>query len=210
VAALKDWQARLTSGLERWADAVPVIGGPRLRRYGPAPGATDLVVCSWLDACESAGGFDAVISIESPDATPDSGQLRRFGQPGEPAHKVLCFHDIDDPHLPTPPRRRHVREGLLFARQHAGRRMLIHCYAGVSRSTALAYAILIDHHGAIGDERRMLDRLVEIRPQACPNRLVVRYADQLLGCRGRMIRAVDEHPVIQATRARNFAPPSAM
>jgi predicted protein tyrosine phosphatase len=207
MAALQDWRTRLRSQLERGLDAIPLIGGPRLIAYEAAPGSADLVVCSWLDACERAAAFDAVISIESPDATPDNGRLRRFIEPDEPAHKVLCFHDIDDPRLPAPPRRRHVREGLLFARQHAGRRLLIHCHAGVSRSTALAYAILIDHHRAIGDERRMLDHLVALRPQACPNRLMVRYADQLLGCRGRMIQAVEEHPVIQETRRRNFSPP---
>jgi predicted protein tyrosine phosphatase len=210
MAALSDWRARLRSGVARGLDALPWIGAPRLLPYGPAPGTVDLVVCSWQDACERAAAFEAVISIESPDVTPDNGQLRRFVEPGEPAHKVLCFHDVDDPRLPMPPRRHHVRDGLLFARRHAGRRLLIHCYAGISRSTALAYAILIDHHGAIGDERRILDRLVELRPQASPNRLMVRYADQLLGCRGRMIRAVEEHPVIQETRRRYAAPPPAL
>lgn len=201
------WHRRLRTHLEDGWAALPLIGGPRLLPPEPGRAAADVVVCSWTDACERAAGFDAVISIESPDATEQSGRLRRFVEPGEPAHQVLCFHDIDDPRLPAPPRRRHVCDGLLFARRHAGRRLLIHCYAGVSRSTALAYAILIDHHGALGDERRILDRLMELRPQACPNRLMVRYADQLLGCRGRMIRAVEEHPVIQETRRRNFSPP---
>ena len=171
---------------------------------------TELLVCSWLDACEHAAGYDAVISIESPTATSDSGRLRRFGAADEPAHQVLCFRDIEDPHQPAPPRRRHVRDGLGFARTHAGRRILIHCYAGVSRSTALAYAILIDQHGAVGDEPAMLERLLALRPQACPNRLVVRYADELLGCGGRMIRAVEDHPIIQATRQRTFSPPDGL
>ena len=206
MVVLRQWRTRLEDG---WA-ALPVIGRPRL---APAPRdrtATDVAVCSWLDACEQAVGYDAVISIESPHATEDNGRLRRFGAPGEPAHHVLCFHDIEDPHQPAPPRRRHVRDGLVFARRHAGRRLLIHCHAGVSRSTALAYAVLIDQHGAVGDEARMLERLLALRPQACPNRLVIRYADQLLGCAGRMIRAVDDHPTIQATRRRNFGPPAAV
>ncbi|MBI3513971.1 MAG: dual specificity protein phosphatase family protein, partial [Proteobacteria bacterium] len=146
--------------------------------------------------------------IESPDATEQSGRLRRFTQATEPAHQVLCFYDIDDPRQPAPPRRGHVRDGLLFARQHVDRRLLIHCYAGISRSTALAYAILIDRHGGVGDERRLLEHLLEIRPQATPNRLMVRHADALLRRGGRMIAAVDGHPVIQETRRRNFSPPA--
>lgn len=199
--------ARLRAHLEDGWAALPLIGGPRLTPWSRGGAPADVVVCSWLDACERAAFHDAVISIESPNATPDNGRLRRFGAPGEPAHHVLCFHDVEDPHHPTPPRRRHVRDGLHFARAHAGRLLLIHCYAGVSRSTALAYAILIDQHGAVGAEAAMLDRLLALRPQACPNRLMVRYADQLLGCRGRMIRAVESHPAIQATRQRNFSPP---
>jgi predicted protein tyrosine phosphatase len=169
---------------------------------------TELVICGFEEACERAASFDAVISIESPDATPTTGRLRRFRAAAEPAHKVLRFHDVEDVHQARPPTRRHVRAGLEFARRHAGRRLLIHCYAGVSRSTALAYAILVHRHGAVGREYGMLERLLALRPQACPNRLVVRHADALLGCGGRMVQAVEEYPRVVETRRRNFSPPS--
>jgi predicted protein tyrosine phosphatase len=208
VTALRRWGRVVKARLGDRVAGLPLIRGRPLEPYDGPPGA-NLVICSWTDACALAASFEAVISIESPDATTDSGRLRRFGGPGEPAHQVLCFHDVEETWMPAPPRRRDVREGLLFARQHAGRQLLIHCHAGVSRSTALGYAILIDQHRARGDERRMLERLLALRPQACPNRLVVRYADELLGCRGRMIAAVESHPVIQETRRRNFSPPEA-
>lgn len=186
------------------------LGGPPLRPYPPGVARDSaLVICSFDDACRDAAAYDAVISIESPDATRATGRLERFREAHEPAHKVLRFHDIEDPRAPAPPRRHHVRAGLDFARRQAGRRLLIHCHAGVSRSTALAYAILVHRHGAAGDEPRLLERILEIRPQACPNRLVVRYADALLGCGGRMIAAVEAHPVILETRRRNFSPPAA-
>lgn len=169
----------------------------------------DLVICSFADACESAHGFDAVISIESPGAAVGNGQLQRFRKPGEPAHLVLCFHDIEDAGQATPPQRGHVAEGLAFARAHAERRLLIHCFAGVSRSTALAYAILVDRARARDDERAVLERLLALRPQACPNRLMVRHADELLGRAGRMLAAVEAHPIIMETRRRNFSPPPA-
>ncbi len=145
-----------------------------------------------------------MISIESPGSTPATGRLRRFRAHTGPAHKVLRFYDIEDPKQAASPARHHVRAGLDFARRQAGRRLLIHCHAGVSRSTALAYAILVDRQGAVDDERRLLERILEVRPQACPNRLMIRHADALLDRGGRMIRAVDEHPVIQATRQPQF------
>jgi predicted protein tyrosine phosphatase len=170
----------------------------------------DIVICSFADACERAAAFDAVISIESPDATEVTGRLQRFHAVHEPAHEVLCFHDIEDASQPTAPQGRHVAAGLAFARRHVERRLLIHCFAGISRSTALAYAILIDRaraHGDHPDERAVLESLLALRPQACPNRLMVRYADALLDCGGRMIEAVERHPVIIETRRRNFSPP---
>jgi predicted protein tyrosine phosphatase len=173
-----------------------------------APRDSALVICNFDDACRDGGGFEAVISIESPDSTPATGRLGRFRAAHEPIHKVLRFHDIESRRDPHPPLRHHVRAGLAFARRHAGRRLLIHCHAGVSRSTALAYAILVHRAGPDCDEARVLERILELRPQACPNRLVVRHADVLLGRGGRMLRAVEAHPVIQETRRRNFSPPS--
>lgn len=169
----------------------------------------DLVISDFAEACRRALEFDAVISIESPDATPLTGRLRRFRKTTEPAHKILRFHDIELASLPMPPQRRHVAAGLDFARRHVGRRLLIHCFAGVSRSTALAFAILVDRHDGVGDEGLLLETLLALRPQACPNRLVVQHADALLGRGGRMIEAVERHPVIQETRRRNFSPPPA-
>ncbi len=201
---LRDWTSSLQDRLaDRFAGE---LLGPR---RAPRDDSPELVIGSFDDARAEAAGFDAVISIESPDSTPSTGRLQRFRAPTEPAHKVLRFRDIEDPMLPAAPARHHVRAGLRFARRHRGRRLLIHCHAGVSRSTALAFAILIDRHDAVGDEHRLLERILELRPQACPNRLVVRHADALLGCAGRMIQAVEDHPVIQATRRRNFSPPGA-
>ena len=200
---LRDWTSSLR---DRLADR---FAGEPLPYRAPGGDSPVLVIGSFDDARAQAAGFDVVISIESPDSTPSTGRLRRFRASSEPAHKVLRFRDIEDANLPAAPARHHVRAGLRFARRHRGRRLLIHCHAGVSRSTALAFAILIDRHDAVGDEHRLLERILELRPQACPNRLVVRHADALLGCAGRMIQAVEDHPVIQATRRRNFSPPGA-
>ena len=67
--------------------------------------------------------------------------------------------------------------------------LLIHCLAGVSRSSAAAYAIICKLLGA-GCEVAAYKHLLHIRPCASPNGLVVKYADQLLDRNGAMIQAI--------------------
>ena len=73
------------------------------------------------------------------------------------------------------PRKQHVEEILAFGRafqhEHGGRvdaHLLIHCHAGISRSTA-ALATLLARHTALGDEAGIFARIREIRPIAWPN-----------------------------------------
>ncbi len=67
---------------------------------------------------------------------------------------------------------------------------LVHCWAGISRSTAAAYILLCDIRGQ-GHEAAIARELRALAPHAQPNRLMVRHADQLLGREGRMIAAVE-------------------
>ena len=67
--------------------------------------------------------------------------------------------------------------------------LLIHCQVGVSRSTAIALAILADRLGP-GQEGEALQALLRLRPQAIPNLLVVSLADDLLARNGALRRAV--------------------
>lgn len=67
--------------------------------------------------------------------------------------------------------------------------LVIHCYAGVSRSTAAAFiaACVVD------EARSEMDIAREIRersPTATPNALMVKIADRLLQRDGRMVEAV--------------------
>lgn len=68
--------------------------------------------------------------------------------------------------------------------------ILVHCWAGISRSTAAAYILLCDLHPA-GEERRLADSLRFYAPHAQPNRLMVQHADHLLARHGRMISAIE-------------------
>ncbi|RAK66362.1 hypothetical protein [Phenylobacterium kunshanense] len=70
-----------------------------------------------------------------------------------------------------------------------GRALLVHCFHGVGRSAAVALAILADRAGP-GREQAALDRLLAIRPQATPNLVVVKLADEVLGRNGALVAAV--------------------
>lgn len=106
-------------------------------------------------------------------------------------HLRVGFSDIVAPregHLP--PTDAHVRAVLDFAAAWDRERpMLLHCYAGISRSTAAAYAIACAL--APGrDEAEWARELRRLAPSATPNRLFVQIADGLLGRQGRMDAAI--------------------
>ena len=64
--------------------------------------------------------------------------------------------------------------------------VLIHCEAGVSRSSAAALILYTCLLGQ-GSERKAMERVLRQRPIARPNRRMVEIADKLLGREGRLI-----------------------
>jgi predicted protein tyrosine phosphatase len=66
---------------------------------------------------------------------------------------------------------------------------LVHCHMGISRSTA-AMAVLLAQLHPEADEDRIFSRILEIRPQAWPNCVMIELADDLLGRGGRLVAAV--------------------
>jgi predicted protein tyrosine phosphatase len=128
-----------------------------------------------------------LVSLLSPEhmiATPEGFPAAR--------HLRLGVNDIVDPAAGTaPPARAHIDQLLEFARGwDASRPMVIHCWAGISRSMASAFAILCDR---LGEDREIeIARAIRQRaPHAQPNRLLVQHADDALGRRGRMIAALN-------------------
>jgi predicted protein tyrosine phosphatase len=109
----------------------------------------------------------------------------------EENHLFLGINDIVEPTdgLITPGEA-HVQQLIAFV--EAWDRtwpMVVHCYAGISRSTAAAYVALC----TVRPERSELEiaqRMREASPWAYPNPLIVAYGDELLGREGRMIAAV--------------------
>ncbi|HEV8431540.1 MAG TPA: dual specificity protein phosphatase family protein [Pyrinomonadaceae bacterium] len=65
-------------------------------------------------------------------------------------------------------------------------RILIHCEAGISRSTAAAFIMYACWLGP-GQEREAMTRVLAQRPIAIPNRRMVQIADRLLEREGRLV-----------------------
>ncbi|WGR95788.1 protein tyrosine phosphatase [Bradyrhizobium sp. ISRA443] len=89
------------------------------------------------------------------------------------------------------PNEEHIEKVLSFVRGWDRRApMVVHCYAGISRSTASAFAAVcaLNPHR---DEMVIAQLIREASPIAAPNRLIVSLADKALGREGRMLRALD-------------------
>ncbi len=139
--------------------------------------------------CES--GVSHVLSILDPDwPVPEA-----FGAFGEHAKLELRFHDVIDEHNTDviAPQRVHVAELLAFGRglsaePHADPHLLVHCHAGVSRSTASMALILAQ---ALPDTSadRIFEEVLRIRPQAWPNLRILELGDAELNRRGELVAA---------------------
>ena len=89
------------------------------------------------------------------------------------------------------PSERHIEQVLNFVRGwDRGAPLVVHCYAGISRSTASAFASVcaLNPHR---DEASIAQALRRASPTATPNTRIVSIADRLLRRDGRMIAAIE-------------------
>lgn len=105
-------------------------------------------------------------------------------------HLKLALHDIvsAQPGLQAPDRASVARLIEFVAAWDQDGPLLIHCWAGVSRSTAAAFITACLHNPG-GDEEEIAWRLRRASPTAHPNPRIVALGDDLLGRGGRMKRA---------------------
>lgn len=98
----------------------------------------------------------------------------------------LQFDDVDDTEWArenhyTPVSMNDIKRIVEFAHIIEGK-TLIHCYAGISRSTATGIIVrYIQQENR--DEAEAMEYIYRIRPIASPNLLMLSYADQYLGSR---------------------------
>lgn len=125
-------------------------------------------------------------------------------------HVRLHVDDISQPIAGyVAPGEQHVAKLIDFALAWGGQGpMVVHCWAGISRSTAAALISLCALNPE-ASERLIALRLREASPTAYPNRLMVRLADVALGRKGRMVDAVESMGRgVVAQEARPFSLPA--
>jgi predicted protein tyrosine phosphatase len=104
--------------------------------------------------------------------------------------RLLFADHVDGEYGPTEEDVRRIIELAESLRTSAGK-VLIHCEAGVSRSSAAGLIMYAYWFGA-GREREALEWVLAQRPIARPNRRMVSLADELLGRGGRLMGVVEE------------------
>ena len=67
--------------------------------------------------------------------------------------------------------------------------VVIHCFAGISRSTAAAFSAYCAIRPDL-DEEKIAQRIRQRSPEATPNMRIVQMADDILDREGRMVEAV--------------------
>jgi len=119
-------------------------------------------------------------------------RVQRPGHIAPENHLVLAVDDISMPMDGyTLPAEEHVERLIAFADAwDRGAPMVVHCFAGISRSSAAAYVAAC----ALNPQREEADIAWALRRAsrtAQPNTRIVSVADRLLKRDGRMIRAID-------------------
>jgi predicted protein tyrosine phosphatase len=148
-----------------------------------------LILVSSLSAVErtiAAYRPSHMVSLLSPEymiETPEQIEAER--------HLRLAVNDVLEVWATdSPPNATHVARLLDFGRGwNADAPMLVHCWAGISRSMAAAYTLLCDRAGP-GSEFAIAREVRARAAHAYPNALIVALADRALGREGRMIEAV--------------------
>jgi predicted protein tyrosine phosphatase len=107
-------------------------------------------------------------------------------------HLRLGVHDIETPQPGfVAPDAAMVERIFDFAmRWNETSPLVVHCWAGISRSTATAFAIACERNPH-ADEFAIAQAMRRASPTALPNRRIVALADDILGRQGRMLDAVE-------------------
>ena len=168
----------------------------------PEPAATSgrLTICG----LQELGAFqNAAVTHVLSILDPHYPEPQDFAAYGPHRRLTLRFDDIIDATAGMLlPQRDHIQSLLEFGSGLASvegdplAHLLIHCHAGISRSTA-SMTILLAEARPRADEDALFAHIREIRPQAWPNSRMIALADDLLGRDGRLVAALRRHYGVQ-------------
>jgi predicted protein tyrosine phosphatase len=146
-------------------------------------------VCSLArlhDTVEETGAGHVVTLLK------DTDRVERPKSIVEANHLILGMDDISVPMDGyVMPCDEHVTRLIAFVRGwDRAKPMVVHCYAGISRSTAGAYVAACALNPR-RDEMALARELRRLSATATPNIRIVSLADRVLGRGGRMVEAID-------------------
>lgn len=149
-----------------------------------------IIVCplSKVEEMVAAHTPERVVSLLDPDF-----DFPKLGSAYRDRHLRLHLHDVHEsaPGL-VAPTSKHVDQLLDFlGRWQRCLPLLIHCRAGISRSSAAAFIAACVHSPNV-DERTIALEMRRASPLARPNRVLIELADAAMGRSGRMARAIEE------------------
>src|SRR5437588_5102277 len=153
------------------------------------PGNAMLHVCSLAALPETvkATGASHILTVMA-----NVNQVQRPASVLEANHLKVSMDDITEQMDGfVAPTATHIEQVLNFVRGwNRSAPLVVHCYAGISRSTASAFAAAcaLNPHR---DEIAIARHIRAASPIAQPNRLIVSLADKALGREGRMLRALE-------------------
>jgi predicted protein tyrosine phosphatase len=146
-------------------------------------------VCSLarLHETVAASGARHVVSLLK-----DTDLVQRPNRIRAENHLILGMDDITGPlEGYVEPAHEHVAKLLAFVRcWERAAPLVIHCYAGISRSTAGAFVTACALNPS-GDEFMIAQKLRRVSPTATPNIRIVLLGDRALGRAGRMVEAIE-------------------
>jgi predicted protein tyrosine phosphatase len=158
----------------------------------PAGTPFTITVCGLEElACHADRQVSHVLSI----LDPDQAEPEAFGAYGEHARLELKFHDIIEETLGfEAPQPRHVAQMLEFGRDllrdpESLRHLLVHCHAGISRSTAAMTLLLAQAQPDLA-AADVLAQVLHIRNKAWPNFRILDFGEQQLHRDGEFTTAV--------------------
>ena len=157
-----------------------------------------LSICGIAELEQFAGDVTHILGILDPGTPQPDGYVHH----PQALRDEFRFYDIvADDGSRTMPSEADVAAILKVGEKLAAqpvRHLLVHCFAGVSRSTASAVALMAQRNP--GRAADIFAALGDIRPRAWPNTVMIGHADRMLGLGGTLVEALRLHHIATAHR----------
>lgn len=109
--------------------------------------------------------------------------------------KIVSFEDYDGGDVIDIPTEAKVKEAIQFGikKLDEGKKLLVHCQMGMSRSPAIAYLIMCHYM----DPQDAINELHKIRKGSKPNKYIIEIGDRVMGLNGKAIMANKNRTEVQ-------------